>query len=136
VLGLSYKPDTEVIEESQGVALAQHLLQAGARVVVYDPAAMDNAREKLVGRVTFASSAADCARQADVLVITTPWPEFKGLKPEDFKRNAGRPVVLDCWRLLPREKFEGVVDHLLLGHGALHAGVGERLVHMLAAEAD
>ena len=37
VLGLSYKPNTEVIEESQGIAIAQALLAAGARVVVYDP---------------------------------------------------------------------------------------------------
>src|ERR1700722_3541539 len=77
VLGLSYKPDTGVIEESQGVALAKHLLQSGAKVVVYDPEAMEGAREQLEGRVTFAANASECARQADVLAITTPWPEFK-----------------------------------------------------------
>ena len=77
VLGLSYKPHTEVIEESQGVAIAKALLAAGARVVVYDPAAMDNAQRVLTGDVIFAASAAECARQADVLAITTPWPEFQ-----------------------------------------------------------
>lgn len=136
VLGLSYKPDTGVIEESQGVALAKHLLQAGARVVVYDPAAMDNARQQLVGRVTFASGAAECARQSDVLAITTPWPEFKNLQPSDFKRDSGVPVVLDCWRLLPRKKFEGLVDHLLLGHGALHDRVAAQREQVMAAEGD
>jgi UDPglucose 6-dehydrogenase len=117
VLGLSYKPDTGVIEESQGVALAKYLLQSGARVVVYDPEAMENAREQLQGRVTFASGPAECARQSDVLVITTPWPEFKKLTPQDFKRAAGKAVVLDCWRVLPRDKFEGVVEYLTLGYG-------------------
>src|ERR1035438_3914557 len=58
ILGLSYKPDTGVIEESQGVALAKYLLQSGAKVVVYDPEAMDNAKAHLAGRVTFARSAA------------------------------------------------------------------------------
>ncbi len=118
VLGLSYKPNTDVIEESQGVALAKHLLESGARVVVYDPAAMDNARLQLKGNVTFAGSAADCAAQSDVLAITTPWPEFKNLAPENLKHGAGLPVVLDCWRLLPRERFEGLVDYLMLGYGA------------------
>ena len=117
VLGLSYKPNTDVIEEAQGVALAKHLLDSGTRVVVYDPAAMDNARAHLKGSVTFATSAADCAGQADVLAITTPWAEFKNLTPEDLKRGPGRRTVLDCWRVLPRERFEGLADYLTLGQG-------------------
>jgi len=44
--------------------------------------------------------------------------------------------VLDCWRLLPREKFEGLADHLLLGHGALHASGASRREQVLAAEGD
>src|SRR5215467_630575 len=62
VMGLSYKPYTEVIEESQGVAIAKHLLAAGAKVVVYDPAAMPNARKQLSGSVTFAETMSECAR--------------------------------------------------------------------------
>src|ERR1017187_747231 len=67
ILGLSYKPNTEVIEESQGMEIAQHLLKADASVVVYDPAAMENAKAHLAGRVTFARSAAECAHASDVL---------------------------------------------------------------------
>jgi len=129
VLGLSYKPDTGVIEESQGVALAKYLLQSGAKLVVYDPEAMDSAREQLEGRVTFAASPAECARQSDVLAITTPWPEFKKLTPQDFKRHPAKPVVLDCWRVLSREKFEDTVEYLTLGYGAHKERV-------LAAEGD
>jgi UDPglucose 6-dehydrogenase len=135
VLGLSYKPDTGVIEESQGVALAKYLLQSGARVVVYDPEAMDNAREQLEGRVTFVSGPAECARQSDVLAITTPWPEFKKLMPQDFKRPAAKPVVLDCWRILPREKFEDVVEYLTLGYGA-HPDARATEERVMAAEGD
>ena len=117
VLGLAYKPDTDVTVESQGVALAQHLSRAGVAVTVYDPAAMDHARLELAGRVTFADSAAECAAQADVVAITTPWPEFRNLSPEDFKRHGATPVVLDCWRLLPRDRFAGAVEYLTLGCG-------------------
>ena len=117
VLGLSYKPSTDVIEESQGLQLAESLLQSGVRVVVYDPAAMESARRQLVGRVTFATSAADCASQADILAITTPWPEFRNLAPEDFRRDGRAPVILDCWRILPRERFEGIAEYLTLGCG-------------------
>ena len=136
ILGLSYKQDTEVIEESQGLAIAKHLLQAGARVAVYDPAAMNNARQQLAGNVTFAATAAECVRQSDVLAITTPWPEFKNLRPQDFERKGRPPIVLDCWRLLPREKFEGLVEHLLLGHGSLHDETSAQREQVMAAEGD
>lgn len=117
VIGLSYKPNTGVIEESQGVALAKHLADAGVKVVVFDPLAMDNTRGQLGDTVSYAKSAAECASRADVVAITTPWAEFKNLAPEDFKHTGGTPVVLDCWRVLPRERFEGRVEYLMLGYG-------------------
>ncbi len=114
VLGLSYKPFTEVIDESQGVALAQELLQAGARVVVYDPAANANAQRVLGSKATYASSAAACAEEADVLAITTAWPEFRELAP--FRRK--RPLVLlDCWRLFSPSILSDSVEHIPLGLG-------------------
>ncbi|MGA3017407.1 MAG: nucleotide sugar dehydrogenase [Bryobacteraceae bacterium] len=118
ILGLSYKPDTDVIEESQGVALVRQLAGAGVRVVVYDPAAMENAKAALAGKVGFAGSAAECARQADVLAITTPWAEFQALRAEHFKRGKTLPVVLDCWRLLDSRELKGAVQYLTLGYGA------------------
>jgi UDPglucose 6-dehydrogenase len=117
VLGLSYKPSTGVIEESQGIRVAQELLSAGVPVVVYDPAAMDNAKEQLTGNVTFAHSAAECVRQADAFAITTSWPEFSSISPRDLKRADGSVLVLDCWRMLDRSAFESVSDYRVVGEG-------------------
>lgn len=121
VLGLSYKPNTEVIEESQGVSLAQELLTAGVRVVVYDPAAMGNARVVLGDKVTFADSVEACAAASDVLAITTEWAEFRKLRPENLKNCGLRTTVLDCWRILDREAFVPTVDYVTLGQ---EAGIG------------
>jgi UDPglucose 6-dehydrogenase len=115
VLGLSYKPNTEVIEESQGVAIAQALLASGARVVVYDPAAMENAKRVLNGDTIFAASAAECVRQSDVLAITTPWAEFQELPLSAFQRSGGDITVLDCWRVLPKRVVECIENYLTLG---------------------
>jgi UDPglucose 6-dehydrogenase len=115
VLGLSYKPNTEVIEESQGIGLAKHLSEAGVRVVVYDPAAMDNARRVLPFDTGFASSPIECAGQADVLAITTPWQEFRAVSADDLKKSAEKPLILDCWRVFPRGTFDKVAVHLHLG---------------------
>jgi UDPglucose 6-dehydrogenase len=118
ILGLSYKPDTDVVEESQGLALAKRLLSAGVHVVVYDPMAMENAKRVLIGSATFARTPQQCASQADVLAITTPWPEFRSISPEDLKQD--KPVALiDCWRLMQEHVFGRVCDYLTLGAGAL-----------------
>ncbi len=118
VAGLSYKPDTEVIDESQGLLLAKYLLARDVNVVVYDPAAMDNARSALIGRVRYAASLADCARQSDVLAITTPWREFQNLSAEELRPLNGRvKTVIDCWRVLPRSAFEATCEYMTLGLG-------------------
>jgi UDPglucose 6-dehydrogenase len=114
LLGLSYKPNTEVIEESQGVAIAKHLLRAGARVAVYDPAAMANARPHLVGNVTFAEGAVECARQADVLAITTPWAEFRNLRATDLKPES---TLLDFWKMFSKDELGPGITHIRLGFG-------------------
>ena len=115
ILGLSYKPDTEVIDESQGLELAALLVSGGHRVVVYDPAAMGNAKRVLTRGVVFARSAAECAGKSDVLAITTPWPEFRALRPVDLKQTGVAPVLLDCWRQLDRQAFRGSAEYLTLG---------------------
>jgi len=114
ILGLSYKPNTEVVEESQGVAIAKELLARGIKVVVFDPAAMENARPQLVGHVTFARSAKECAGAADVLAITTPWAEFKALGAADFKPAV---TVLDCWRVLGTNAVPTTGERFALGAG-------------------
>src|SRR5215471_1603547 len=115
ILGLSYKPSTGVIEESQGMRVAQALLSDGIRVVVYDPAAMENAKSQLTGNVTFATSASECVRQADAFAITTSWPEFSKISPADLERRNGSVLVLDCWRILDRVSFADVSDYRVIG---------------------
>jgi UDPglucose 6-dehydrogenase len=114
VLGLSYKPATPVIEESQSVELARRLAESGVRVVVYDPAGMPATRAVLGDGVGYAGSRDECAAAADVLVVATPWEEFRGLDPACLRSGA---TILDCWRILPEGSFAGV-RRVFLGRGA------------------
>ena len=117
VLGLSYKPDTQVIENSQGLDLAAQLLARDISVVVFDPAAMENARQELTGKVGFAENLEACVGLADVVVVTTPWPEFQQISPQALKRSNGRITIFDCWRMLRREKFTDIADYRSIGLG-------------------
>lgn len=117
ILGLTYKPNTDVVEESQGLLLAQFLQDEAVPVVVYDPAGMGNARKVLKGLVRFAASAEECVEQADIVVITTPWDEFRGLSPQLLERCGMPRVVVDCWRVLEAERFQNVAQYVALGMG-------------------
>jgi UDPglucose 6-dehydrogenase len=112
ILGLSYKPETEVIEESQGMLLAQKLFEEDLDLLVYDPMAMDAARVVLGERPQYCGSAEDCVGQADVVIITVPWKEFSQIPERAF---SGRKVVLiDAWRIAP-SSWRGKTEYVPIG---------------------
>jgi UDPglucose 6-dehydrogenase len=115
ILGLTYKPDTGVIEESPGIALAQLLGNAGYEVRVYDPVATDAALDALGGLAEASASVAELLAQSDVAVIATPWPEFAELPTAALERAGRRTVVIDCWRLLPEDANGGPIEVVRLG---------------------
>lgn len=114
ILGLSYKPDTNVVEESQGLEIARQLSEKGIPVTSYDPAAMENAKQ-ILKKVNFAESMKESLAKSDVIVIATPWPEFKNITAEYFKREKGKPVLIDCWRMADFKEYEDVLDYYPLG---------------------
>jgi len=119
ILGLAYKPDTDVVEESVGMLLAGELRERGAKVVVHDLAGMANARRVLGDGVIFASSPRACVEASDVVVVTTPWREFALVPREAWVRNSLPRVVIDCWRVLKGlEGCDGVI-YVPLGKGGL-----------------
>jgi UDPglucose 6-dehydrogenase len=117
ILGLAYKPKTDVVEESQGLLLAQTLLSKSIPVVAYDPAAMSNARQMLNGPISFFESPEACVQAADVVVITTPWEVFECLDPGLLERRSKPRTLIDCWRVLEQERVKAVVDYVALGKG-------------------
>ena len=85
ILGLTYKPDTTVVEESPGLALAELLAENGVREVnVFDPVATDAAAERLGDSVHGCSTAVELLDRSDVVVIATPWKEFGVCRSADW----------------------------------------------------
>jgi UDPglucose 6-dehydrogenase len=96
ILGLSYKPNTPIIEDSQAINITQVLVSEGYGVSVYDPQAMENTKGVLGNTVKYAKNANACIKDADLVIIAVAWQEFKKIK----KANK----ILDCWRLLEAVK--------------------------------
>lgn len=115
VLGLTYKPSTDVIEEAAGALVAAELVRRGRQVIAYDPAGRLNG--SLDKAVRFAASARDCIAQADVVVVATPWQEFSSIPVQDWKRDGAPRVVIDCWRVLQPLAGQQGIRYLGLGMG-------------------
>lgn len=104
VLGLSYKPNTPIIEDSQALEIAQLLVNEAAGVTVFDPQAMENSLSILGGRVRYAKNVKDALKAIDLAVIAVPWEEFKKISLKEFKGIA----VLDCWKILKNAKNNNI----------------------------
>lgn len=102
VLGLAYKPGTNLVEESAGASLVEKL-RFPVDVIAFDP---------MVAIGQSVRTAQICADISDIIVITTPWAEFKEVKFHT------RQVVIDCWRILDRKRVEGAgAEYISIGVG-------------------
>lgn len=96
VLGLAFKGDTDDVRESPAIAIIRALHKEGARVRVYDPAAMERAAEILASdAVDYATDAYDAAAQSDALLILTEWKEFAALDLGRVRSLLRYPIVID-----------------------------------------
>ncbi len=94
VLGLTFKPNTDDIRESPAIKIVKSLVDKGAYVVAFDPAGMEAAKEVL-GEVVFAKDLYEVAEDADALVLTTEWNEFRFLDWDRVKALLRFPIVVD-----------------------------------------
>ncbi len=95
VLGLAYKPNTDDIREAPAMAVIQNLLEKGAHVRAYDPAAVPNAKRLLNSSIEYGEDAYATARGADALLLVTEWDEFRRLDFDRIKSIMRRPVLVD-----------------------------------------
>ena len=84
VLGLSFKPETDDLREAPSLKIIGDLLDAGAKVRIYDPAAMEPAR-RLFSDVAYCNDEYDAARGSDALVVVTEWNQFRSLNLDKLK---------------------------------------------------
>src|SRR5664280_1181156 len=76
VWGLSFKPKTDDIREASSIILIEKLLNAGAKIKAYDPAAINETKKLLGDRIEYASDPYEALVKADALALMTEWSEF------------------------------------------------------------
>jgi len=94
ILGLSFKPETDDMRDAPSIEIIQGLIERGASVRAYDPAAMEVAASVLPG-VELCEDAYAACEEADVLVIVTEWNQFRSLDLNRVKSLLRRPAIVD-----------------------------------------
>ena len=100
ILGLAFKADIDDVRDSPAIRIVNYLIEKNARVRVYDPLAMENAKNVLGNKVVYASSMYECIKNCDAVIIVTDWSEFKRLTFKDLKKYARKPIIIDTKRIL------------------------------------
>ena len=94
---MAFKPNTDDMREAPSLYLIGDLLAQGARVVAYDPVAVDEAKRMLGNNahIHYADSPMQALEGADALAIITEWKEFRSPDFDAIKAALRTPVIFD-----------------------------------------
>ena len=121
VWGLAFKPRTDDMRDAPAISVIEKLVEEGARLRVFDPEAMEEARSALAKwdkSITFCRKSYQACEGADALILITEWNEFR---EPDFERLRGlmrRPVIFDGRNIYNPEMLRNL--------GFSYFGVGRR----------
>jgi UDPglucose 6-dehydrogenase len=98
VWGLSYKPETDDMREAPAIYVIKNLVQKGAKIKVYDPKAMTEAKQhylKGVENITYCNSKYEVLENSNALLLLTEWKEFRSPDFEQIKAQLVTPIIFD-----------------------------------------
>ena len=116
-LGLAFKPNTDDVRDSPALDILSEARRAGARLRVFDPAAMETSRPVLgEAGVAWCTDAYDAAAGADLLVFFTEWNQFRNLDLERLKGLLAAPRIVDCRNMYePQRMHAAGFEYLCVG---------------------
>jgi len=94
VLGLAYKENTRSIKNSPSLQLLSHMKEFSVRV--HDPVVT----EDVVPLLSYFESPLECIEGSDVLIISTPWPEYSDISLDSICSKMRGRLIIDPYRML------------------------------------
>ncbi len=77
IWGLSFKPETDDMREAPSLVLINQLIEAGCKISVYDPVAMQECKRRIGNAVKYTSDIYECVKNVDAIFHVTEWKEFR-----------------------------------------------------------
>jgi UDPglucose 6-dehydrogenase len=118
IWGLSFKPNTDDIREAPSLKAIEQLIAAGARVKVYDPVAMEEARKILGDSVEYGRDVYDVLIDANALILATEWSEFRSPNFKLMDRIMKDKVIFDGRNIYDPEEVKE--------NGFVYYGIGRQ----------
>jgi len=130
-LGLTFKPNTDDMRDSPSLDILPALVEGGAKVRVFDPEGINEAK-KLMPELDYCADAYATMQGADALVLITEWNEFRGLDLARVKQLMNRPLVIDLRNIYnPAEMRAAGLDYHSIGRPASMSVLQPRASSML-----
>ncbi|MFG0318880.1 MAG: UDP-glucose dehydrogenase family protein, partial [Planctomycetota bacterium JB042] len=95
VWGLAFKAKTDDVREASALVLIQELLDAGAKVRVHDPEAIETTRRVMGDKIEYFGHAYETLKGTDGLFVATEWNEFRNPDFEKMKGLMNNAVIFD-----------------------------------------
>ncbi len=107
--GMAFKAGTDDVRESPAVFLAQALSELGATIVVSDP-------EAIIDEFPQTDDPVDAARDADLVLVATEWPEFRRVDFAEVASVMRGNIVYDVRNLLDPDAVRAAgLEYVALG---------------------
>ena len=116
LLGISFKPNTDDIRQSPAIKLAKDLSKTKAKVKIYDPQGMENAKNELPKSIKFCNDEYEVAENSNLLVIVTEWNQFKNLDLLKIKKIMKKPIILDLRNIYSKEITKFGIQYYSIGN--------------------
>lgn len=85
IWGLAFKPNTDDIREAPALHIIDELLEAGAKINVFDPEAIDNVQRIYGNKLNYFEDEYAVLEGVDALIIATEWSLFRTPEFEKFE---------------------------------------------------
>lgn len=93
--GLAFKPETDDMRESTALVMIRLLSEAGCKIRVYDPIAMDECKRRVGDAVTYCRDMYDAVDGSEALLLLTEWKQFRLPDWQKVKDRMKRPLLID-----------------------------------------
>ncbi|MEV3927333.1 UDP-glucose dehydrogenase family protein [Actinomadura coerulea] len=104
VLGAAFKPNSDDVRDSPALDVAASIRAQGARVTVYDPQAMRNAR-RAQPTLEYGESAMSAVQDAHAVLLLTEWAEFRDMNPATVAGVVAERNIVDGRNALDPERW-------------------------------
>lgn len=93
--GLAFKPETDDMRESTALVMIRLLSEAGCKIRVYDPIAMEECKRRVGDAVTYCRDMYDAVDGSEALLLLTEWKQFRLPDWQKVKDRMKRPLLID-----------------------------------------